>query len=599
MNERRILIVDNDQKNLQVLESHLIESDYHVETATSDDEALKLLARFQFNIVLTELSRLGIDGYRILKEIQRDSNRNSIPVIFLSSKSDVWNRVKSLKLGAKDYIVKPIHVREIVARLNMVYNRYAAQKKSLSLESHKFSGRLEDLSVIDLIEIFGIEKKTGVLTLNNENGHSGEIIFNHGNVISASTVSLRAEEAVYKMMYWNRGRFSMLFGATDTHNEMMISNMGLLLQGAKRMDLRNELLKQLPSLDAVVITTSNFKKILSQKEMNQELKEFLKLFDGERSLGRIIDDCRENEIVTLKRIAKLYKLGFLHVLRDFSKDQHQPLQFKSDHEEELPEYVPFKDLEKNEKQAESEPEPDSDSYKAEHPPSEPEEDSMFENMDFSSDHDDWNENYEPFEPEDELDFEESTDVVSETNGPQHQNSNSTPTGNILVIGTELAYRTEYIEKLTGNSLLRAHIGSAPLSDFYQGVVKFRDGQFINVISVSTDQEFSSLIDHFESGTLGIILLVDAESSVFSYYRYLVNVLKRKTQAPISVVLKSDQNINDFELHDLHNSVGLTDEDQISVVPHYDEKNCRQALFAVLKENFRNHNLTSTPSENVK
>ena len=587
MSERRILIVDNDQKNLKVLESNLVDSKYHVDTATSDLEAVNLLSEFQYSIILTELSRLGIDGFRILKEIQRDSSKNSIPIVFLSSKSDVWNRVKSLKLGAKDYIVKPIHVREIVARLNMVYNRYAAQKKSLSLESHKFSGRLEDLSVIDLIEIFGIEKKTGILSLNNENGHSGEIIFDHGNVINAGTISLRAEEAVYKMMHWNRGRFSMLFGTTDTKSEMMISNMGLLLQGAKRMDLRNELLKQLPSLDAVVITTSNFKKILSQKEMNQELKEFLKLFDGERSLGRIIDDCRENEIVTLKRIVKLYKLGFLHVLRDFSTDQHQPLQFKSEHEEEYTEYDPFEDLAEKaseaSKQRKPEPQPE--------PAPEPESESLFDEMEFEA-QEEWNESYEPFEPEDELEIDDTEDMTLETHASNKDNHNGTtkPTANVLVIGTELAYRTEYIDKLTGNALVRAHIGSAPLSDFYQGVIKFRNGQFINVVSVSTDQEFSSLVDHFESRTIGIILLVDAESSVYSYYRYLVNILKRKTRAPISVVVKSDQRFNDFELHELHSTMGLAEEDQINVVPLYDEKNSRQALFSVLKENYRNHNL---------
>lgn len=364
------------------------------------------------------------------------------------------------------------------------------------------------------------------------------------------------------------------------------------------MDLRNELLKQLPSLDAVVITTSNFKKILSQKEMNQELKEFLKLFDGERSLGRIIDDCRENEIVTLKRIVKLYKLGFLHVLRDFAKDQ--PLQFKSEYEE-YPEYEPVNgpsdDTEPPRPEVSLEDELSSletDSDRKEEDPS------TFDELDFSSiRHDEWNETYEPFEPDDDLELEEVDDSPSNPEPPNSTMASSSPVGHVLVIGTELAYRTEFIEKLTGNALLRTHVGSSPLSDFYQGVVKFRDGKFINITSVSTDQEFSSLVDHFEPDTLGIILLLDTESSVYSYYRYLLNVLKQKTKAPISVVVTSEQDIHDFRVHEFYDSLGLTEEDHISVVPHYDEKNCRQALFAVLKKNYKHHDLIAKSSEKVK
>jgi len=326
MNERSILIVDSDQKNLKVLDTSFSEASFVTAIANSDNEALSILETDSFYIVLCDLSAPSIDGYKLLKEIQRSPVRDGCHVVFTSTKSDIWNRVKSIKLGAKDFIVKPVHAAEVVARVNMLICRLQRNEENVAVENSQFSGRLEDLAVMDLVEIFGAEKKTGVLTVHNENGHSGQVICYQGQVISANMQSLRSEEAIYKMMHWNRGRFSMSFTDVPFYDEFTISNMGLLLQGAKRMDLRNELLKQLPSLDAIVITTSNFKKITSQKEMNAELHEFLKLFDGERTLGRIIDDSHENEIVTLKRIVKLYKLGFLYVLRNFSKGS--PLQLK-------------------------------------------------------------------------------------------------------------------------------------------------------------------------------------------------------------------------------------------------------------------------------
>jgi len=79
------------------------------------------------------------------------------------------------------------------------------------------------------------------------------------------------------------------------------------------MEQREELLQQLPSLDSVLVTTSNFKKIVSQKTLAGDLDYFISLFDGKRTLGRIINESTYDEITSLSRILKLYQLGFLRV----------------------------------------------------------------------------------------------------------------------------------------------------------------------------------------------------------------------------------------------------------------------------------------------
>ena len=110
------------------------------------------------------------------------------------------------------------------------------------------------------------------------------------------------------------------------------------------MEQREKLLKELPSLDAIVVTTPNFKKIIEQKDLTQDLKTFLGQFDGERTLGHIVDTCPEDELLTLKRIIKLYRLGFLHVLRDFS-EENSP---EPSDAEELAEPISSESLEKEE-----------------------------------------------------------------------------------------------------------------------------------------------------------------------------------------------------------------------------------------------------------
>ena len=562
-----------------------------VATAVSNEEALGILQHDVFDIVLSELSALRIDGYQLLKEIQRNPNLESTFVMFLSIKSDVWNRVKSLKLGAKDFIVKPVHVNEIVARVSMVQKRVELFSEKQVTNSNKFSGRLEDLSVIDLIEVFGAEKKTGVLSINNENSHSGQIIFNRGHVINASAESLRAEEAVYKMIYWNRGRFTMLFTEVHVEDEFTISNMGLLLQGAKRMDIRNELLKQLPSLDAIVITTSNFKKIISQKNMNIELKEFLTLFDGERSLGRIIDDSHENEIVTLKRIVKLYKLGFLHVLRDFSSEQ--PIQFKSADDDDFAEFVPFEEKDELFEEAD----PDNIPYDPDHEIDKVVPDNFPGNNNYKV-ADDTSVGSQIGNMRENEKEEISEQSLFKTEPTDNSTESFDSKSHVVIIGVDDQKNKLFVDSLISNDMEEILLPSTSMP-IYRGGVNFRGGNQLNVAGIKPDENFTMILDYFSVKTLGCILLIDLDNVNWGYHRYLVKALDRQLNAKKVIVCKQSQANSDFESHEVRRNLGLDESITLRFIDEVDSNNCRRILFTLLHKVDENHQyLMENESERI-
>ena len=563
MNERSILIVDSDQKNLKVLDATFAEASYVTATAKSDNEALQILAQDVFNVVLSDLNAPSIDGYQLLKEIQRDPSKGGCNVIFTSIKSDIWNRVKSLKLGAKDFIVKPVHASEVLARINMLIRRIERNEKGLTSPNSQFSGRLEDLAIIDLIELFGAEKKTGILTIHNENGHSGQIICNRGQVISANTRALRSEEAIYKMMHWNRGRFSMLFTDVLLDDEFTLSNMGLLLQGAKRMDIRSELLKQLPSLDAIVITTSNFKKITSQKDMNSELKEFLTLFDGERTLGRIVDDSHENEVVTLKRMVKLYKLGFLYVLRNFSKDS--PMQFRSEEEEE-PAYIPFdvaKDIDE-----ESSIEQDHEKPAMQH--------SSSTAGDFDLD-----DQEDSFHPGDDAmhDLKANLDEDDDELMPS-EISQKDAIKNIIIIATHSTDLELFIRNIADKVESKESAQSS--ANVLFSVLRLRGGSKVNVLGITPDEAMTESMLYFSELTLGSMLLIDVHDANWSYQRYLYKTLSKKLNMPLIVVCKQDGEQGEFTAAKIAELLDLEETTPLRFIPGIDENNVRRTLFTLLR-----------------
>ncbi len=566
MTERRILVVDHKPKNLKLFEGYFGEGGYLVDTAAGDVEALRMVEGRRYDVVLCELSGPGIDGFLLLRELQRRPERPLPSVVFISAKSDAWTRLRAVKLGVKDFITTPVHAREIVARVEMIRRRAERFERS-ERAPRPFSGRLEDFSLVDLIERFTREKKSGLLLLVNENGFSGQLIFRSGCIFRAEAGLLRAEDAVYKMMNWRRGVFSVCFGQVDVADEMTLSNMGMLLQGVKRMDLRNELLKQLPSLDAVVITTANFKKILAQKEPNPELLEFLSLFDGERTLGRIIDECRENEIVALKRIVKLYRLGFLHVLRDFddgrmAATESAPLpgeEIEPADELQVPFFLrpqgavdlPFTRNEPEQTAHEpfpfpfQEPSPQrNERVSQESAPETPEAESLLKRFQTGA-------------------------------GPVRAEQ----IGTVLVIGADEEKARRTVERMTSSLLQQEHISGL---DLQYSTLTFSGGAYLTLFCAAIDREFSPIVDFVEKELLGIIVVLDEYSRNWSYYRYLLHVLQRKTDAPLHVLYHAGEAGN-AELDTVRARLSAGERVSVHVQPTFEPAVLRRLLFLIVKK----------------
>ena len=103
-----ILIVDDDDRIRSLLKDYLTENKYIVSTAENADNAKEKLDFLKFDIIILDVMMPGQNGYELTKEIKRNTK---IPVILLTAKGEVDNRIKGLELGADDYIGKPFEPR--------------------------------------------------------------------------------------------------------------------------------------------------------------------------------------------------------------------------------------------------------------------------------------------------------------------------------------------------------------------------------------------------------------------------------------------------------------------------------------------------------
>jgi len=118
--KQRILIIDDDERLNELLKTFFQEFGFETVAAIHPEEGLKLLRRNEPDLVILDIMLPGMNGFEVCKLIRKDSD---VPIIMLTAKGDLMDKVVGLELGADDYIAKPFEPREIVARIQSVLRR--------------------------------------------------------------------------------------------------------------------------------------------------------------------------------------------------------------------------------------------------------------------------------------------------------------------------------------------------------------------------------------------------------------------------------------------------------------------------------------------
>ncbi len=135
-NKLHILIVDDDNRIRSLLKDYLSENNYIVSTAENAKQAKLKLDYLKFDIAILDVMMPGQDGYELTKDIKKEKK---LPVILLTAKGEVENRIKGLEIGADDYIGKPFEPKELLLRINNVIKN----NKKINLNKQYFIGEAE------------------------------------------------------------------------------------------------------------------------------------------------------------------------------------------------------------------------------------------------------------------------------------------------------------------------------------------------------------------------------------------------------------------------------------------------------------------------
>ena len=125
MANEKILVVDDEEHIAELINYNLTNNGYKVIIANNGIDAVKVAIEEKPSLILLDLMIPGKDGYDVCKEIRSNSEIRNTPIIMLTAKSEEFDKILGLELGADDYITKPFSVRELLARVKAVLRRFS------------------------------------------------------------------------------------------------------------------------------------------------------------------------------------------------------------------------------------------------------------------------------------------------------------------------------------------------------------------------------------------------------------------------------------------------------------------------------------------
>ena len=162
----KILIVEDDQTISKLIAASLSISGYESVPCFDGNEAVHMVRNEEFDLILLDIMLPGLDGFQVMEKIRETGT----PVIFLTAMGDVSDRVKGLKSGAEDYIVKPFEPLELLARIEIVLRRFNREQKNMSFRD--ITVNMEERSVrrgSEIIDLTPKEYDLLVLFLKHQN----------------------------------------------------------------------------------------------------------------------------------------------------------------------------------------------------------------------------------------------------------------------------------------------------------------------------------------------------------------------------------------------------------------------------------------------
>lgn len=146
--QHKILIVDDDENICELLRLYLEKDGYETKVANDGEQAVKYAAAYSPDLILLDIMLPKLDGWQVCREIRKTSE---VPIIMLTAKSETFDKILGLELGADDYVSKPFDTKEVVARIKAVLRRSNDSDKQNQVDEVRYDKLKINLTNYELV----------------------------------------------------------------------------------------------------------------------------------------------------------------------------------------------------------------------------------------------------------------------------------------------------------------------------------------------------------------------------------------------------------------------------------------------------------------
>ncbi len=237
-----VLVVDDNRNNRDLIGRRLERAGYQVLFAENGPEGLDAVDERPIDLVILDVMMPRVSGWDLLDELRQQEETKTTPVLMLSALGDVSHRVRGLRGGADDYLVKPFEREEIVARVEGLVARQQPDLDGLQ-------GRLESNPLAEVLQSLELNGKSGSLSVISGE-QRGRVLLGRGKLMEAELNGVEGLEAVLELVQWESGRFTFRPAEVGGGATLALGSVqGVLLESAWLKDELSSRADYLPGLD--------------------------------------------------------------------------------------------------------------------------------------------------------------------------------------------------------------------------------------------------------------------------------------------------------------------------------------------------------------
>ncbi|MCK5688376.1 response regulator [Myxococcota bacterium] len=316
--KRKILIVDSDVKVLKLLHKAL-STQYEISLAKDGSKALELSVLKYPDLILFDRHVGLIGAAQFLKILRANPRTEDTPLIVLSDHPLSQASVAGLLEGV---LVKPLNIDEVRSYLLEVFRRLDAAHE-VSSSKGSVGGSLEQLSVVDLLQVFSVNRRSGCISVFGSGGLEAEVYLDNGRIVEAVVGFARGEKALFRLLAWTEGSFSFVPDQRSPTNSLNGTTDGFLMEGMRQSDEFVRLWDTLPGADAQIELLKSLDEFPSGLHpVTQEILELSPLYPR---MGDLLDRAKATDLEVLVALQSLIDARLLRVVEDTPEPQQRKI----------------------------------------------------------------------------------------------------------------------------------------------------------------------------------------------------------------------------------------------------------------------------------